>query len=58
MSSSQSAFRTWSTGNEMHVVGRDLVRPVPEALEINSLNNELFAVVTANPAYWTGTRIA
>lgn len=25
----QSFFQTWSTGSDMHVMGRDLVRPVP-----------------------------
>lgn len=42
----------------MHVAGRDLVRPVPQKVEANDLIGELFAVVPANPAYWTGTRIA
>lgn len=55
---STSFYRTWSSGAEMHVVGRDLVRPVPQNLVSRGTIGELFSVIPANPAYWTGTRVA
>lgn len=55
---SRSYFRTWSTGDEMHVAGCDLVRPVPQNVTSKTDLGELFSVIPANPAYWTGTRVA
>lgn len=39
------------------VRGRDLVQPLPEAVAAYD-NYFLFTAITANPCYWTGTKIA
>lgn len=53
-----SYFRTYSRGSEMHVVGRDLVTPIPNNVVGRDYLEQLFTVIPANPAYWTGTRIS
>lgn len=53
-----SYFRTYSRGTDMHVEGRDLVTPIPNNLASRAIQESLFSVIPANPAYWTGTRIA
>lgn len=55
---SRSSFRTYTDGTDMHCVGCDLVRPVPQNLASRALLDDLFSVIPANPAYWGGTRIA
>lgn len=53
----RSRFRITSrTADSVTVSGCDLVYPIPSA--ITSGNNYIFAVIPANPAYWTGTRIS
>lgn len=55
----KAAFRMSRTGDGVRVSGCDLVTPLPSVIETVSGTNEyLFAVITANPLYWTGTRIA
>lgn len=44
------------TATSARVTGCDLVYPIPNAIETDGAN--IFAVITSNPAYWTGTRIA
>lgn len=44
------------SANSLRVTGRDLVYTIPDALQAKDKN--VFAVITANPAYWKGTRVA
>lgn len=55
---SRSFFKSYADGTDMHCVGCDLVRPVPQNISSRGLLDDLFSVVPANPAYWGGTRIA
>lgn len=55
----KAAFRMSRTGDGVRVSGCDLVTPLPSVIEtVDGTNEYLFAVITANPLYWTGTRIA
>lgn len=50
-------FTTRITGSGMEVRGCDLVYQIPADLSVVS-DEELMAIIPANPAYWIGTRIA
>lgn len=50
-------FSTRITGSGMQVTGCDLVYQIPADLSVVA-DEELMAIIPANPAYWTGTRIA
>lgn len=50
-------FTTRITGTGMQVRGCDLVYQIPADLSVVS-DEELMAIIPANPAYWAGTRIA
>lgn len=53
----RSRFKITSrTADSVTVAGCDLVYPIPSSIQ--SGNNFIFAVIPANPAYWTGTRIS
>lgn len=52
----RSYFRMTTLRDTVRVSGCDLVYSVPSTLSSNS--DFLFSVIPANPAYWTGTRIA
>lgn len=45
-------------GNSVRVTGRDLIYPIPDTLTAPIQTTNVIAVIPANPAYWTGTRIA
>jgi len=45
-------------GNSVRVTGRDLIYPIPDTLTAPIQSTNVIAVIPANPAYWTGTRIA
>lgn len=45
------------TGNTMRVKGRDLIYSIPDGLE-NLSSTNIITIITANPAYWSGTRMA
>jgi len=45
-------------GNSVRVTGRDLIYPIPDNLTAPIQSTNVIAVIPANPAYWTGTRIA
>lgn len=52
----RARFRTISKGqNSILVSGCDLIRPIP--VTVTNDDDYLFAVITCNPAYWTGTRV-
>lgn len=42
----------------MRVSGCDLVYPLPSSIQTGPTDEFLFSLIPANPAYWTGTRIA
>lgn len=46
------------TANSLRVSGCDLVYPLPARIASTSAEEFLFSVIPANPAYWTGTRVA
>lgn len=46
------------SANSMRVAGCDLVYPLPNSISTGPVGDFLFSVIPANPAYWTGTRIA
>lgn len=50
-------FSTRISGTGMQVSGCDLVYQIPSDLSVVS-DEELMAIIPANPAYWVGTRIA
>lgn len=50
-------FSTRISGTGMQVSGCDLVYQIPSDLSVVS-DEELMAIIPANPAYWIGTRIA
>lgn len=52
----RSSFATRGAGTDMHVSGCDLVRSIPS--ELITGDDSIFMAIPANPAYWTGTRIA
>jgi hypothetical protein len=45
-------------GTSVRVTGRDLIYPIPDNLTAPIQSTNIIAVIPANPAYWTGTRIA
>jgi len=45
-------------GNSVRVTGRDLIYSIPDDLTSPIQNTNVITVIPANPAYWTGTRIA
>lgn len=45
-------------GNSVRVSGRDLIYAIPDTLTAPVQSTNVIAVIPANPAYWTGTRIA
>lgn len=45
-------------GTSVRVTGRDLIYPIPDDLTAPIQTTNIIAVIPANPAYWTGTRIA
>jgi hypothetical protein len=45
------------TGTSATVAGCDLVYQIPDSLSTNSTSS-VITIIPANPAYWTGTRIA
>lgn len=45
-------------GTSVRVTGRDLIYPIPDNLTAPIQTTNIIAVIPANPAYWTGTRIA
>lgn len=47
---------TARSATSCRVSGCDLVYPMPKTVEVNG--DAIFTVIPANPAYWTGTRIA
>lgn len=46
------------SANSLRVAGCDLVYPLPARVTSTSAEEFLFSVIPANPAYWTGTRVA
>nr|UCS96361.1 MAG: putative protein [Riboviria sp.] len=55
----KSSFRIRRVGDGVRVVGSDLVTPLPATITtLSGTQDLLFSVITANPLYWTGTRIA
>lgn len=52
----QPRFRVFPGENGVRVRGCDLVTPVPS--EVTADTNFIFTAITANPCYWSGTRIA
>lgn len=56
----KAGFRILSkSSTSTRIAGCDLVYPLPASLASKSgLNDFLFSVIPANPAYWTGTRVA
>jgi len=46
----------YQDGNTVKVTGRDLIYKIPN--DITSTTNNIITCIPANPAYWTGTRIA
>lgn len=53
----RASYRIRRIAGGVLVTGRDLVQSLPDAVAAFD-NYYLFAAVTANPCYWTGTRIA
>lgn len=45
-------------GNSVRVSGRDLIYAIPDELTAPIQSTNVISVIPANPAYWTGTRIA
>lgn len=52
----KSYMRIRYNGNNVIVEGQDLIYPIPEQISQSTSNTA--AVITANPGYWTGTRVA
>jgi hypothetical protein len=46
------------TANTMTVEGRDLIYSIPDQLTAPIQSTPVISTIPANPAYWTGTRIA
>lgn len=54
-----SYFKSYSNGNNMTVIGKDLVYASPGSSVSNTPSDgAAFAIIPANPCYWSGTRIA
>lgn len=52
-------FRSRATsGNKLRVTGCDLVTPITSSTTLYNPEAQLMAVITANPAYWSGTKVA